>query len=109
MNRNKFSGVILTVSVSIVLFTSLAISKNRYTTKSRLAPSSPYRQTADGGAPVPPLPPRKNWSRTNLTADGGAPVPPLPPAKPNPNLVADGGEPVPPLPPPKPRTQFLLA
>jgi hypothetical protein len=54
-------------------------------------------QRADGGGPVPPLPP---YSSTGiLTADGGGPVPPLPPHSSTGILTADGGGPVPPLPP----------
>jgi hypothetical protein len=53
---------------------------------------------ADGGRPVPPLPP-PSFLKT-LTADGGRPVPPLPPPSFLNTLTADGGRPVPPLPPP---------
>jgi hypothetical protein len=52
---------------------------------------------ADGGKPVPPLPPVS--STGTLTADGGKPVPPLPPVSSTGTLTADGGRPVPPLPP----------
>lgn len=58
-------------------------------------------QRADGGGPVPPLPPpaslSSRYQQSPLLADGGGPVPPLPPPS---RLTADGGGPVPPLPPP---------
>lgn len=61
--------------------------------------------TADGGRPVPPLPPpsaaRSSFiQQSPLLADGGGPVPPLPPPALLNTLTADGGGPVPPLPPP---------
>lgn len=43
--------------------------------------SAPNTLTANGGGPVPPIPPR----------NGGGPVPPIPPR--------NGGGPVPPIPP----------
>lgn len=69
--------------------------------------------SADGGRPVPPVPPNPSLmapvsrATQTLEADGGRPVPPVPP---NPSLMApvsratqtleaDGGRPVPPVPP----------
>lgn len=57
-------------------------------------------RVADGGSPVPPVPPPPglaNGFRTPelmLVADGGSPVPPFS------QLLYDGGSPVPPVPPP---------
>jgi hypothetical protein len=53
--------------------------------------------TADGGRPLPPLPPAKELRF--LTADGGRPLPPIPPARQLGLLIADGGRPLPPSPP----------
>jgi hypothetical protein len=68
---------------------------------------------ADGGGPVPPLPPPNAASlpsgnrQSPLLADGGGPVPPLPPPSLLNTLTADGGGPVPPLPPPSLNAAFL--
>ena len=62
-------------------------------------------QVADGGGPVPPLPP-KSFLNT-LSADGGGPVPPLPPVSFLKTLTADGGGPVPPRPPVFPSANSL--
>ena len=70
---------------------------------------------ADGGGPVPPLPPPNATSlpavdqRSPLLADAGGPVPPLPPPSFLNTLTADGGGPVPPLPPPSLNAVFLAA
>jgi len=130
MNSRKLSSTFLAVTASVALLVpSFVLSKKQHRNQHRLAVDSPNARVADGGAPVPPLPPTKNWSwrnliadggapvpplppwksHANLLSDGGAPVPPLPPLKTNSNLVADGGAPVPPLPPPKHLSQVVLA
>ena len=50
---------------------------------------------ADGGSPMPPLPPR---AAVTFIADGGSPMPPLPPRAAV-TFIAEGGSPMPPLPP----------
>jgi hypothetical protein len=76
-------------------------------------PVPPIKQhktlVADGGAPVPPVPkapapvpPGIAYSDYRMLADGGAPVPPVPPINQPKTLVADGGAPVPPVPPIRP-------
>ena len=88
MNPSKLSSVVFTVTVSVALVASLALSKDQHGNKRQLTGGSVNPYIADGGAPVPPLPPPKHWSRTNLIADGGAPVPPLPPPKPTRQFLA---------------------
>lgn len=69
--------------------------------------------SADGGRPVPPVPPNSgvltpiSAPTQTLEADGGRPVPPVPPNSAlmkattcgNQTQWADGGRPVPPVPP----------
>jgi len=104
MNYRKLSSTFFAVTVSVALATSFVLLKKQHRNKHGLAVDSLNSRTADGGAPVPPLPPWK--SHANLLKDGGAPVPPLPPLKTNSNLVSDGGAP---LPPPKHPSQAVLA
>jgi hypothetical protein len=97
MYSQKLSTLLLAVFASIVLVVSSVSSTDqpRHDDDSLVAPIQP--QVADGGAPVPPYPPKSHFRA--LIADGGAPVPPYP--KPRViNLTADGGAPVPPYPKP---------
>jgi hypothetical protein len=104
MSARKFGGLILS---SLMLIGALCLpSTHRLQHSQELLGNPSQTQRADGGGPVPPLPPPSFLD--TLTADGGGPVPPLPPpaAASLPSLIrqsplpADGGGPVPPLPPP---------
>ena len=88
--------LILFVSVSLVAASATVLTSKERQNKLQCeggapVPPPPPKLTpvAEGGAPVPPVP------HFNLLAEGGAPVPPPP----NPILVAEGGAPVPPVPP----------
>ncbi len=104
VNARKNCILILS-SLMLVVAVSLA-STDRLQHSQELLGNPAQTQRADGGGPVPPLPPPSFLN--TLTADGGGPVPPLPPpnAASLPSLIQqslllrDGGGPVPPLPPP---------
>src|SRR5216683_2456462 len=106
MHFQKLSSLVLAAFTSIVLVAPSVspTDQPRYDRQSVSAPIHP--QVADGGAPVPPVPPNPHFN--GLVADGGAPVPPVPPPIPPSNLTADGGAPVPPV-PPKPFPKTLVA
>src|SRR6266850_1269002 len=92
------------VFFTVILGLSLTLSPTNQPQHDRQFVGGPSRlQVADGGAPVPPVPPIKQPK--TLVADGGAPVPPVPPIRTS-NLMADGGAPVPPVPTP-PMTAFV--
>ncbi|SRR6266849_4421394 len=96
MHFQKLSSLVLVVLTSIVLVAPSVTSTDRPRHDGRAVAVPNQPQVADGGAPVPPVPPIKQPNA--LVADGGAPVPPVPPPIPNSNLTADGGAPVPPVP-----------
>jgi hypothetical protein len=100
MNTQKICGLFASLC-SLIIGLSLCLS-DRSQHSQQFVGTPLQIHSADGGGPVPPLPPAA--FRTTLTADGGGPVPPLPPAAFMTTLTADGGGPVPPLPP-----QFLNA
>jgi hypothetical protein len=115
MHLTKVSSFTLAV-ISVSLFLSNPLHSAR-----QLESGSMPILRADGGAPVPPVPPKgKNIVSADagveiLQADGGAPVPPVPPKGKTvvsvgatitylsdggmEILQADGGAPVPPVPP----------
>ena len=104
MSAHRECGLILS---SLMLIAALSLPSTHPSQHSQERLGNPAQtQRADGGGPVPPLPPPSFLN--TLTADGGGPVPPLPPPNaaslPSANqqspLLADGGGPVPPLPPP---------
>ncbi len=103
MSAHRECGLILS---SLMLIAALSLPSTHPSQHSQERLGNPAQtQRADGGGPVPPLPPPSFLN--TLTADGGGPVPPLPPpsAALSPfiqqsPLLADGGGPVPPLPPP---------
>lgn len=106
MYSRKLSSLVLAVFTSIVLVAP-SVSSTDQPRQDRQSVAAPVRsQFADGGAPVPPYPP-KSYFRP-LTADGGAPVPPYP-KPPVINLTADGGAPVPPYPQPPIRVPSVSA
>lgn len=96
MKSHKLSSVVLAVFAAIVLVAPSASSTDQRQHHDQLGIAPGHSQLADGGAPVPPYPPKPPL--VALTADGGAPVPPYPP-NPSSALTADGGAPVPPYPP----------
>jgi len=96
MSTHKYCGAILS-SLTLVVALSLPSTNPSQHSQEPLGTSA-TSQRADGGGPVPPLPPPSFLN--TLTADGGGPVPPLPPPSFLNTLTADGGGPVPPLPPP---------
>ena len=96
--------ILIPSSLVFVLLLSLS-SSDRSQHGQRLLVNPAETQVADGGGPVPPLPP-KSFLNT-LSADGGGPVPPLPPVSFLKTLTADGGGPVPPRPPVFPSANSL--
>jgi hypothetical protein len=101
MYFRKLSSLVLAAFTPIALVEpSVSSDQARHDRQAVAAPVHP--QVADGGAPVPPVPPIKKASV--LVADGGAPVPPVPTpippgfAKSHYTILADGGAPVPPVP-----------
>jgi len=65
------------VFFTVILGLSLTLSPTNQPQHDRQFVGGPSRlQVADGGAPVPPVPPIKQPK--TLLADGGAPVPPVP-------------------------------
>ncbi len=60
-----------------------------------IPPRTAVKFVADGGSPMPPIPPR---TAVTFIADGGSPMPPIPPRTAV-KFVADGGSPMPPVPP----------
>jgi len=103
MYFQKLSSFGVAVLASISLVAPSVATRGQQRPDQKCAGASAETWVADGGAPVPPVPPPPRLSSTvtpqaNLTADGGAPVPPVPPKQPQPS-IADGGAPVPPLPP----------
>jgi hypothetical protein len=113
MKAHKNCRLILS-SLTLVVALSLP-STNPLQHSQKLLGNPALTQRADGGGPVPPLPPPDAASlpavnqRSPLLADGGGPVPPLPPPSFLNPLIADGGGPVPPLPPPSLNAVFLAA
>ncbi len=96
MSAHRECGLILS---SLMLIAALSLPSTHPSQHSQERLGNPAQtQRADGGGPVPPLPPPSFLN--TLTADGGGPVPPLPPPSLLNTLTADGGGPVPPLPPP---------
>jgi hypothetical protein len=77
--------ILIPSSLMFVLLLSLSSSDRSQHGQGFLA-NPAETQLADGGGPVPPLPP-KSFLNT-LTADGGGPVPPRPPVFPSANALA---------------------
>jgi hypothetical protein len=84
MSTLKYCGTILS-SLTLVVVLSLPSTNPLQHSQEPLG-NSAETQRADGGGPVPPLPP-PSFVNT-LTADGGGPVPPLPPPSLNATLLA---------------------
>jgi hypothetical protein len=84
------------VRTSCVLFsvflTSLVLANPVWDNARNDDPSGAAPFLADGGGPIPPIPPRTG---VTLLADGGGPIPPIPPRT-GVTLLADGGGPIPP-------------
>jgi hypothetical protein len=78
MHLQKLSSLVLVVFTSIVLVAPSVTSTDqpRHRGRAVAAPAPIQPHVADGGAPVPPVPPP--IPNSNLTADGGAPVRPIP-------------------------------
>ena len=83
MKTHKYCGTILS-SLTLVVALSLPWTNPLQHGQKPLG-NSAQTQRADGGGPVPPLPPPSTSSMPSanqlspLLADGGGPVPPLPP------------------------------
>jgi hypothetical protein len=97
MYFRKLSSLVLAAFASFVLVAPSISSTDQPRHDQQVLGVPFHPQVADGGAPVPPYPPKSSFRA--LTADGGAPVPPYPKA-PAINLTADGGAPVPSYPQP---------
>ena len=100
----KLSSFGLAVLASISLVAPSVATRGQQRPEQKCAGASAETWVADGGAPVPPVPPppKRNGSanpQLTLLADGGAPVPPVPTKPPASYTIADGGAPVPPVPP----------
>jgi hypothetical protein len=110
MSAGKFGNLILS---SLLLVGASLLPSTLGLQNSQGLPGQTQR--ADGGGPVPPLPPPDAASQPSadlqspLLADGGGPVPPLPPPSFLDTLTVDGGGPVPPLPPPAVNAVFVAA
>jgi len=80
MNSQKIcrSIQVATLSFAIPLFATASFL--HFEKIVRLVPTNKYRYIADGGAPVPPYPPKPPVAAKSnqMIADGGAPVPPYP-------------------------------
>jgi hypothetical protein len=112
MKARKIRRLVLS---SLMLIGALSLlSTQRLQHSQKLLGHPAQTQRADGGGPVPPLPPPNAASLPSanqqlpLLADGGGPVPPLPPPSLLQTLIADGGGPVPPLPPPSLNAAFFV-
>src|SRR5258708_24074256 len=112
MYFKKLSSFGFGVLASISRVAPPVATRGQQRREQKCAGASAETWVADGGAPVPPVPPppKRNGSanpQLTLLADGGAPVPPVPTKPPASYTIADGGAPVPPVPPP-PRLSSTL-